>query len=140
MFCKYCGNELTDDAVFCSRCGKAVNEGMTAAKKRHYRWKRIAYAAIVILFCLCLYNAYVADSAAQRAEEAYQMAYDTIPYVLSRVSTKMIYDNCLLNGITSVRIDNAIIAVKPYPTDIEVYDMERRIEGVIRQRISNIMK
>lgn len=24
MFCKYCGNELTDDAKFCSKCGKIV--------------------------------------------------------------------------------------------------------------------
>jgi hypothetical protein len=24
MYCKYCGNELTDDAKFCSKCGKIV--------------------------------------------------------------------------------------------------------------------
>ena len=24
MFCKYCGNELTEDAVFCSKCGKKI--------------------------------------------------------------------------------------------------------------------
>ena len=26
MFCKYCGNEMGDDAAFCSKCGKAVEE------------------------------------------------------------------------------------------------------------------
>lgn len=26
MFCKYCGNEIGDDAAFCSKCGKAVEE------------------------------------------------------------------------------------------------------------------
>lgn len=27
MFCKYCGNELTEDAVFCSKCGKRIGTG-----------------------------------------------------------------------------------------------------------------
>lgn len=39
MFCKYCGNEITDDSVFCYKCGKKVkaentdsdSEGETAA-------------------------------------------------------------------------------------------------------------
>lgn len=30
MFCKYCGNELTDDAEFCPKCGRKVNEVVTS--------------------------------------------------------------------------------------------------------------
>lgn len=29
MFCKYCGTELTKDALFCSKCGKATTETQT---------------------------------------------------------------------------------------------------------------
>ena len=24
MFCKYCGNQMDDDAVFCAKCGKSI--------------------------------------------------------------------------------------------------------------------
>lgn len=27
MFCKYCGNQIDDDAVFCSKCGKKIVKG-----------------------------------------------------------------------------------------------------------------
>ena len=26
MFCKYCGNEIEDNSIFCSKCGKSVRE------------------------------------------------------------------------------------------------------------------
>ena len=26
MFCKYCGSPLTDDSVFCSKCGKKIDD------------------------------------------------------------------------------------------------------------------
>ncbi|MCH5282509.1 MAG: zinc-ribbon domain-containing protein [Treponema sp.] len=29
MFCKYCGNEITDDSVFCAKCGKKVKDENT---------------------------------------------------------------------------------------------------------------
>ena len=29
MFCKFCGNQLSDDSVFCNRCGKLVSAEMT---------------------------------------------------------------------------------------------------------------
>ena len=32
MYCKYCGNELTDDAKYCSKCGKIVEK----AEEREY--------------------------------------------------------------------------------------------------------
>lgn len=121
MFCKYCASQIADDAAFCSKCGKAANEDMAAAQKRQERRKRVAilsaYAAftiaIGILSCLCLRNARAADSAARRAEEAYQMAYDT-PIKLSNVLAKIIYDNGLRNGIASVQIGDDIIAIEPY--------------------------
>ncbi|MEE8402545.1 MAG: zinc-ribbon domain-containing protein, partial [Candidatus Hydrothermarchaeaceae archaeon] len=26
MFCKHCGNEMPDESIFCSKCGKGVSE------------------------------------------------------------------------------------------------------------------
>lgn len=26
MFCRFCGNEISDDAIFCSKCGKEVSK------------------------------------------------------------------------------------------------------------------
>ena len=159
MFCKYCASQITDDAAFCSKCGKAANEDMAAAQKRQERRKRVAtlsaYAAftiaIGILSCLCLRNARAADSAARRAEEAYQMAYDTRPKDLteavSHVLAQILYDNCLRNGITSVQIGNDIIAIEPYRDDgknkisaAKFFEHEMRgrsIEVPIKQKISN---
>ena len=154
MFCKYCASQIADDAAFCSKCGKAANEDMAAAQKRQERRKRVAilsaYAAftiaIGILSCLCLRNARAADSAARRAEEAYQMAYDT-PIKLSNVLAKIIYDNGLRNGIASVQIGNDIIAIEPYRDDgknkisaAKFFEHEMRgrsIEVPIKQKISN---
>ena len=32
MFCKYCGEQISDDSVFCSKCGKKLTESMTEKK------------------------------------------------------------------------------------------------------------
>ena len=32
MFCKYCGEQISDDSVFCSKCGKKLTESITEKK------------------------------------------------------------------------------------------------------------
>lgn len=34
MFCKNCGNELSDDAIFCPKCGSPVKENFDLAQNK----------------------------------------------------------------------------------------------------------
>ncbi len=34
MFCEYCGNQLDDDALFCTKCGKSIKEKMENASEK----------------------------------------------------------------------------------------------------------
>ena len=36
MFCKYCGNQLSDDAKFCSKCGKITDANETVVNPTDY--------------------------------------------------------------------------------------------------------
>ena len=71
MYCKHCGQQLSDDAVFCQKCGKPVSEGVAVnvnpvdakesapankKKKRKSIFKRWWFwvLAIIVLFVSCV--------------------------------------------------------------------------------------
>lgn len=33
MYCKYCGNHLDENAMFCSRCGHSINDNQTSTEE-----------------------------------------------------------------------------------------------------------
>ena len=60
MFCKYCGNQLEDNAAYCLKCGRAVNDvpSTCSAGKR-----RIAAGLLAIfLGSLGIHNFYLGDN------------------------------------------------------------------------------
>lgn len=54
MFCRYCGTEVKDDAVFCPSCGKRLNNEKTASNKenfdefKNYEYKKLTYDRVRI--------------------------------------------------------------------------------------------
>jgi len=48
MFCKYCGQEVFDDAVVCIHCGRSLEEGKTRSNRQHGEYEGV----ITLLLCL----------------------------------------------------------------------------------------
>lgn len=54
MFCKNCGNEIKEDAAFCDKCGKSINETNNKSKKNSFtkRFLISFIGAIILLVCI----------------------------------------------------------------------------------------
>lgn len=56
MFCKYCGKEHADDALYCSNCGEAVNAKKVEEKKPARCWSifaRVGKALGIVTLATC---------------------------------------------------------------------------------------
>ncbi len=58
MICRNCGSNNEDDAVFCSKCGKAL-DGKSINKPLGMKWfKFIIYVQLILAFFMDLFSAY----------------------------------------------------------------------------------
>ncbi len=57
MFCRYCGNEIEDDSVFCTKCGKKLvdemSENIQENKVKLDDKKRI-FIGVIITICIII--------------------------------------------------------------------------------------
>ena len=49
MQCKYCGQQIPDNANYCSGCGRAVREEATEVKRESKFWEQ-GWFAVLMLF------------------------------------------------------------------------------------------
>lgn len=49
MQCKYCGQQIPDNANYCSCCGRAVREEATEVKRESKFWEQ-GWFAVLMLF------------------------------------------------------------------------------------------
>lgn len=90
MYCRYCGKKLEDDVLFCSKCGKPVQEntGKKKQKKRIHKKKRtskrttgIIAAALVLVVVVAGfgYKVYIGQDAFELGTGQFQVTreYDT---------------------------------------------------------------
>ena len=55
LYCTSCGNEILDDALFCSKCGKPISNTAGITRKRSKRWYLLPIFFDIIGGIICYY-------------------------------------------------------------------------------------
>ena len=150
MFCKKCGNELGDEALFCPECGTNVDDNEKKKKNFTLSTKKAIIVAVsfILIICVCIVIVVVnsvnfspENVAVAVLTSEYEVDIDTMMKCFPEFTLREIADDCDLPTDASVReISNAvkkdyrfetpqevkIISVKEIAKfDISEYDLDR---------------
>ena len=105
MYCKHCGKELSDTALFCIECGKPVRDvhglGNAIQRQKPNKLHKLAIIAVIfIIICVIFYNI---DSDDTQEKESSSLSSTSISIEVPLNITDMHFD---ANGYIDMTIKN----------------------------------